>query len=84
MDNQEHTSAQLYTPAQVAKRLGITTYQLRYLRQTGRIEGTFAGNTTLYTEEQIARADLSSLWSPGRKPSTSKKTLTGGALRKVS
>jgi hypothetical protein len=63
----------LYTPMQVAERLGISTRMLQYLRRTGRIEGTFIGNTTLYTEEQIRIADLSKA-KPG--PKMSKKTQT--------
>lgn len=48
----------LYTPSEAAKRLGVSTWTLRQMRQMGRIEGTFLGNTTLYTEEQINNAVL--------------------------
>jgi hypothetical protein len=68
MDNNK-----LYTPAEAAAKLGITVETLKYLRQRGRIKGTFIGNTTLYTEEQIKNADLSKQ-KPGPKPP--KKTLT--------
>jgi len=61
----------LYTPREVAKRLGISTRMLQYYRETGRIEGTFVGNTTLYTEEQIAAANLEKRM-PGPKMPTDK------------
>ncbi len=59
----------LYTPSQAAKKLGVSTWTLRQMRQMGRIQGTFLGNTTLYTEEQIKNAELP-------RPKKSKKTLT--------
>ena len=61
-------SGKLYTPAETAAKLGITVETLKYLRQRGRIQGTFIGNTTLYTDEQIQNADLSKK-KPGVKPS---------------
>jgi len=59
----------LYTPSEAAKILGVSTWTLRQMRQMGRIQGTFLGNTTLYTEEQIKNAVLP-------RPKTPKKTLT--------
>jgi hypothetical protein len=48
----------IYTPHEAAKKLGISVTMLRYMRLTDRIEGTSLGNTTVYTEEQINKADL--------------------------
>lgn len=67
------SNEKLYTPAQAAQKLGITVETLQYLRRRGRIQGTFIGNTTLYTEEQIKNADLSRK-TPG--PKTPKKSPT--------
>ena len=47
-----------YTPSEVAKRLGISTNVLNQMRRNGKIEGIEFKNTTLYTEEQIRKADL--------------------------
>lgn len=52
------SNEKLYTPSEAAKKLGVSTWTLRQMRQMGRIEGTFLGNTTLYTEEQIQNATL--------------------------
>jgi hypothetical protein len=62
----------IYTPREAAKKLGISVAQLRYLRNTGRAEGTDAGNTTLFTEEQIANVDMTPLKS-GPKPREKKE-----------
>lgn len=59
-----------YTPSEAAEMLDISVAMLRYLRNTGRIEGTSLGNTTVYTPEQIAKADLTKR-TPG--PKTEKK-----------
>ena len=59
----------LYTPSETAKILRVSTWTLRQMRQMGRIEGTFIGNTTLYTQEQIDKAVLP-------RPKTSKKNQT--------
>lgn len=56
-----------YTPSQAAEKLGISVRMLQYYRSTGRIEGTDMGNTTAYTEEQIANAKLEKR-KPGPKP----------------
>jgi hypothetical protein len=63
------SNEKLYTPSETARKLGVSTWTLRQMRQMGRIEGTFLGNTTLYTEEQIKNAVLP-------RPKKSKKTLT--------
>ena len=55
----EVLAMKFYTPEEAAKMLGISIPMLAYLRRTGRIEGIQAGNTTLYTDEQIKNADLS-------------------------
>jgi excisionase family DNA binding protein len=47
-----------YTPTEAAKKLKISVGMLRYLRNEGRIEGTFTGRSYLFTEKQIADADL--------------------------
>ncbi len=47
-----------YTPSEAAKLLNVSVATLRYMRLTGRIEGTDLGNTTVYTEEQIKKADF--------------------------
>jgi hypothetical protein len=47
-----------FTPAETAKRLGISLGMLRYLRIDGRVEGTQIGNTHFYTEEQIQKANI--------------------------
>lgn len=62
---------EFYTPEQAAKKLCISRRMLQYMRQTGRIEGTFVGNMYLYTEEQIKNANMGKE-KPG--PKTSKKT----------
>jgi hypothetical protein len=56
-----------YSPREAAEILGVSVRTLAYIRQTGRIEGKFIGYTTVYTEEQIQKADLSKE-RPGRKP----------------
>lgn len=72
---------ELYPPEKAAKKLGISRRQLQYMRQTGRIEGTFVGNMYLYTEEQLKNADMSKE-KPGPKMSP-KKTLTIQGKRKA-
>ncbi len=49
-----------YTPAQVAKRLGISVQSLKYHRARGHIQGTPIPNTNMYvfTEEQVRNANL--------------------------
>ncbi len=59
-------SEKLYTPDEAAKKLGITVRMLGHYRRTGRISGTSLGNTTVYSEEQIANADLTR-YKPGPK-----------------
>ena len=54
----EHNGQTLYNPRETAKKLGISVGMLRYLRNEGRIEGTKLETTTLYSDEQIANADL--------------------------
>ena len=49
----------IYTPHEAAKKLGVSVTMLRYLRNTGRIEGISLGNTTVYTDAQLSKADLS-------------------------
>jgi predicted site-specific integrase-resolvase len=56
----------LYGPRETARRLGISVRMLQYYRSTGRIEGTSMGNTTAYTDEQIANAKLEKR-KPGAK-----------------
>ncbi len=56
-----------YLPREAAEILGVSVRTLAYIRQTGRIEGKFIGYTTIYTLEQIEKADLSKE-TPGRKP----------------
>jgi hypothetical protein len=48
----------IYTPREAAEKLGISVAMLRYLRNTGRVQGTNVGNTTLYSEEQLSKIDL--------------------------
>lgn len=57
----------LYTPSEAANKLGISVRALGYWRRTGRIAGIEGGNTTMYTEEQIAAADRTGK-KPGPKP----------------
>jgi hypothetical protein len=61
-----------HTPEEAAKKLGISVRMLGYLRREGRIEGTPFGNTTAYTDEQLANADLSKR-KPGPKSSPQDK-----------
>lgn len=48
----------IYSPAEAAKKLGISMRMLGYYRRTGRIKGIDRGNATFYTEAQLAKADL--------------------------
>jgi hypothetical protein len=48
----------VYAPTEAAKYLGVTTWVLAKMRRCGQVEGTFVGNTTLYTEEQLKAAVL--------------------------
>lgn len=66
-----------YTPEQAAKKLGISRRVLQYMRQTGRIKGTFVGNMYLYTEEQIKNADMGKE-KPGPKKSKKASTARDG------
>lgn len=65
-------SKQFYTPEEAASRLGISVRMLGYYRRTGRIQGTNLGNTTVFTEEQLASADLTKQ-KPGPKRSKAKR-----------
>lgn len=64
----------IYTPSEAAGVLGISVTMLRYMRLTGRIEGTSLGNTTVYTAEQLRNADLTNR-KPG--PKVKKETVEG-------
>ena len=70
------TKKDFYPPAEAAAILGVSTWTLRQMRQMHRIEGTFLGNTTLYTEEQLKKAVLP-------RPKKPKKTLTIQGKRKA-
>lgn len=57
---QNKSQPRLYTPKEVAKMFGISEDALKSRRQRGQIEGISMGNNmTVYTEEQIRKANLS-------------------------
>lgn len=55
-----------YRPAQVAEMLNVSVRVLGNMRRQGKIQGEDFGNITLYTEDQIKKANLAR-YTPGPK-----------------
>lgn len=71
-NDQQEPKKKFYSPSETAAKLGVTVDRLRQMRWQGRIKGTDVGNSTVYTDEDIAKAEL----TPRRRGAKKKRKPT--------